>query len=89
MRIMLAAAVVLALAWPVDAARADPYRWCAEYSGGDFGGGSTSCYFWTWEQCMAAVSGVGGFCRVNTFFDGRPVTTPEDSPRRPAAKRRG
>ena len=81
MRIALAAIVVSAFAWSADTAHADPYRWCAEYSGGDFGG-STSCYFVTREQCMAAVSGVGGFCRINPFFDGRPVVTPEDGVRR-------
>ena len=87
MRIALAAFVMLALASAADSARADPYRWCAEYSGGDFGAGSTSCYFWTWEQCMAAVSGVGGFCRVNPFFDGKPVVTPEDGPARAPRRR--
>jgi hypothetical protein len=60
-------------------AHADPYRWCAEYGGGKRGG-STSCYFVTYEQCRAAVSGVGGFCRQNLFYDGRPVRTPEDGP---------
>jgi hypothetical protein len=59
------------------ASHADPYRWCAEYAGGQHGG-STSCYFNTFEQCRASVSGVGGFCGQNAFFDGRPVRTPED-----------
>lgn len=66
---------------PASPASADPYRWCAEY-GGMFGGGHTSCYFQTFQQCQASVSGVGGFCRQNTFYDGRPVTTPEDRPAR-------
>jgi hypothetical protein len=58
-------------------AQADPYRWCAEYGGGRDGGGS-NCWFVTLEQCRAAVSGNGGFCRVNFYFDGRPIVTPED-----------
>ena len=45
-----------------------------------FGGGHTSCYFLTFEQCRASISGVGGFCRQNAFYDGRPVRTPEDAP---------
>ena len=62
-------------------AQADPYRWCAEYGGGR--GGGTNCYFVTIEQCRAAVSGNGGFCRANGFYDGRPVGTPQyNSPRR-------
>lgn len=50
-------------------ASSDPYRWCAEY-GGFRGGGGTNCYFVTIQQCRAAVSGVGGFCRPNPFYTG-------------------
>ena len=50
-------------------AQADPYRWCAEY-GGFRGGGGTNCYFVTFGQCQAAISGVGGFCRPNPFYTG-------------------
>jgi hypothetical protein len=50
-------------------AHADPYKWCAEY-GGSRGGGGTNCYFMTLQQCRAAISGVGGFCRPNTFYTG-------------------
>jgi hypothetical protein len=60
-------------------AQADPYRWCAEYGGGRFGGGGTNCYFMTLQQCRAAISGMGGFCRHNQFYDGRPQRTPEDA----------
>ena len=61
-----AAALGVALVQPVQA---DPYPWCAEY-GGFFGGGGTNCYFKTWQQCQAAISGVGGYCRRNTFYTG-------------------
>ena len=50
-------------------AQADPYRWCAEY-GGIRGGGGTNCYFMTFGQCQAAISGVGGFCRPNQLYTG-------------------
>jgi hypothetical protein len=59
-----------------NSAHADPYRWCAEYGGR--GGGGTNCYFTTLGQCRATISGVGGFCRPNPFYNGRPVTIPED-----------
>jgi len=59
-------------------AQADPYRWCAQYGGR----GASNCYFLTWEQCEAARAGNGGFCNRNVFYDGRPVTTPEDGIRR-------
>jgi hypothetical protein len=79
MRIVFPAALAVSLTVLVGTpGRADPYRWCAEYGGGR--GGGTNCYFVTWEQCSAAVSGVGGFCRQNGFYDGRPVTTSETTP---------
>ena len=63
-----------------DSARADPYRWCAQYGASDDLG--TNCYFVTLEQCRAAISGNGGFCVPNNFYNGAPVTTSEDGPRR-------
>lgn len=55
-------------------AQADPYRWCAHYSGN--GGNGTNCYFMTIEQCRWAISGVGGYCAPNPFFDGTPIGQP-------------
>ncbi len=49
-------------------AEAQNYPWCAYYSGGDGGGGGTNCGFTSFEQCMATVSGVGGFCDRNTQY---------------------
>jgi hypothetical protein len=65
---VLAAAAVLV----PSAGHADPYRWCAEYSGGRDGGGGTNCGFVTLEQCRATISGIGGLCTLNPFYDGRP-----------------
>jgi hypothetical protein len=53
----------VALASP---AQAQNYPWCAQYSGSM--GGSMNCGFTTHEQCMATVSGAGGFCVVNTQY---------------------
>ena len=47
---------------------ADPYKWCAVFSGSMAGG--PNCGFITREQCMATVSGIGGFCRENLFYTG-------------------
>jgi Protein of unknown function (DUF3551) len=63
-----------------DTARADPYRWCAIMGGGQ-DGGMISCYFVTLDQCKATVSGVGGFCRVNFSYDGRPEGSPPPAQR--------
>jgi len=48
----------------------DPYPWCAVYGGR--GDGGTNCGFLTIEQCRATVSGIGGFCTPNQFYNPRP-----------------
>jgi hypothetical protein len=47
----------------------DPYPWCAVYGGRS--GGASNCGFLTWQQCMATVSGIGGFCERNQFYNPR------------------
>lgn len=70
-RTALAALGFVAVIAVFDTAAADPYRWCAIYSG-KFGGAS-NCYFVTLEQCRATVSGVGGYCNTNPRYDGQPI----------------
>jgi hypothetical protein len=38
--------------------------WCATYGGN----GGTNCGFYSSQQCMAAISGNGGFCSQNGFY---------------------
>lgn len=45
----------------------DPYPWCARY--GDGMNGASNCGFRTYAQCLATVSGVGGFCERNQFYN--------------------
>jgi hypothetical protein len=52
---------------PASALPYDPYPWCALYTN-DEGGGS-NCGFLTIEQCRATVSGIGGFCVPNQFYN--------------------
>jgi|SRR5262245_21780624 len=63
----------------------DPYPWCAVYGGSM--SGSSNCGFRTWQQCMATVSGVGGSCEPNQFYNpggsrkrGSTARTPADQP---------
>jgi Protein of unknown function (DUF3551) len=49
------------------------YPWCAQY-GGHIGG--RNCGFWTYQQCRATVSGIGGYCEAN------PMYVPLDAPAR-------
>ena len=47
-------------------AEAQNYPWCAQYSGEM--GGATNCGFVSFEQCLADVSGIGGFCMLNNRY---------------------
>jgi tetratricopeptide (TPR) repeat protein len=65
----LIATAVLVL--DAHAATKEP-AWCAAYRNG-----SNNCGFYTYEQCMAAISGIGGFCNRN----------PDAGPEKPAARK--
>jgi purine-cytosine permease-like protein len=60
------ASSILGLAGAATAAQAQTYPWCADY--GEEMGGSSNCGFATFAQCMAALSGNGGFCNRNTQY---------------------
>jgi hypothetical protein len=75
MRFTVLGAIVLSSLLLPETVRAydlpyDPYPWCANY-GGD-ASGSSNCGFLTLEQCRATVSGIGGFCAHNQFYNPRP-----------------
>ncbi len=53
----------LAIASP---AQAQNYPWCAQYSGKN--GGGMNCGFVSFDQCMATVRGMGGFCMQNNTY---------------------
>ena len=78
----LAGAFLMLPAAPQQA-KADPYRWCAIYSGES--GGASNCGFVTWEQCRATILGMGGFCEPNQFYDGKPFD--QAQPTRPQKRR--
>jgi hypothetical protein len=48
-----------------SASAAAPYPWCAHYAGRN---GGTNCGFVSFPQCMAAISGNGGYCDTNPFY---------------------
>ena len=52
---------------PEPAAAATEYPWCAQYGWR----GGRNCGFSTFRQCQATVSGIGGFCERNQFYEGR------------------
>lgn len=62
---------LVALSLDAPAIAKEP-AWCAAYRNG-----SNNCGFYTYEQCMATISGIGGFCNRN----------PDAAPERPAVRR--
>jgi hypothetical protein len=46
-------------------ADAQNYPWCSIYTDGL---GGENCGFTTFQQCLANVSGIGGFCERNTQY---------------------
>ena len=46
-------------------AEAQNYPWCAYYAVGDE---ARNCGFVSYEQCMANVTGIGGYCARNTQY---------------------
>jgi hypothetical protein len=64
MRAIPIAAIMLAgMILSSNPARADG-TWCAQYGTGFSG---KNCGFYSFEQCRASLSGIGGFCQRNTF----------------------
>ena len=80
-RLVFAVAATAPIALAATAARADPYRWCAVYTGQ--AGGAQNCGFVTLEQCRATIMGMGGFCTENQFYTG-PAERPAKRKRKPS-----
>lgn len=62
-------------------AHAQNYPWCAHY-GTPYD--NSSCGFTSYEQCMASVSGIGGFCERNDTY--RPPLAPRPQTHRHHSK---
>jgi hypothetical protein len=57
------------------------YPWCAQYSGGEMGGGRNYGLS-TLDQCRATISGIGGFCEPNLFYPGSASDTSQNKRKR-------
>jgi Protein of unknown function (DUF3551) len=55
-------------------AHAQNRPWCAYYNGAQFGGAS-NCGFSTYQQCLATISGIGGWCQPNTTYVPPPASS--------------
>ena len=63
--IALAAMALIALLLAGSDTRADG-PWCAYYRTG-----GTNCGFYSFEQCIATISGAGGYCGQNSNYSRR------------------
>ncbi len=66
MRIILVVLSIVVTTGIVTRAEAQNYPWCSIYTGSM--GGAKNCGFSTYQQCMANVSGIGGFCQLNDTY---------------------
>ena len=75
--------IVAALLGGLQSSRAQSpysYPWCSVYGGGiSGGGGAMSCYYTSWEQCMATMSGLGGPCIRSPYYDAQSTQVPAHS----------
>ena len=78
---LIASVAIAATATFAQPAAAIENPWCANYSNG-MGGGGRNCGFSTIDQCMATVSGIGGFCEHNLFYSGWTAEQPHHSRKR-------
>jgi hypothetical protein len=79
MRTIAVIATVLA-GLSLSASGTEAAPWCADYSSR---GGGTNCGFYSFEQCLQTVRGIGGFCNRNPF-----EAYGYQQPRRPRPARR-
>jgi hypothetical protein len=62
---IIAIVLVTFVTLSLHASKAQAAPWCAHYGG--WMGGATNCGFYSWGQCMATISGIGGYCALNQF----------------------
>lgn len=63
--LLVSSATAMLLIGLATTAQAQNYPWCAQYGWRD---GPRNCGFVSWQQCMATVSGVGGYCERNSMY---------------------
>jgi hypothetical protein len=78
-------AVLLGETRTSNAQAAYSYPWCS--LGGPKDSNARSCYYTSWEQCRATVSGVGGICVQSPYYHPQPAQLPHRSLVKPHRRR--
>ena len=84
MRILARCSLIIAAAFALAApANAKEPGWCATYRNG-----GNNCGFNTYEQCMAAISGIGGFCNRSPYAEPEKPAVRKEREAEPKARRK-
>jgi hypothetical protein len=65
---------------PASAQSPYSYPWCSKQTSAK--GGTDSCYFTSYAQCMTTISGIGGWCYQNPGYNGARNSVPTRHSRR-------
>jgi hypothetical protein len=66
------------------------YPWCAIYWGGrGADAGARSCYYTSYEQCMATIFPIGGYCVESPYYHSQPTQPPRHARAKPRHRRDG
>jgi hypothetical protein len=72
----VASVVITVASGPNPSSAAVIYPWCANYGGTGKGGyGASSCGSTSFKQCLATLSGNGGTCSPNPWYQPYPPPT--------------
>jgi hypothetical protein len=66
LRVLATAAIAAVQIGTIPAAKAGP--WCADYAGE-----GVNCGFYSGQQCLDDISGIGGVCQRNVSEESRPA----------------
>ncbi|HEY2136235.1 MAG TPA: DUF3551 domain-containing protein [Xanthobacteraceae bacterium] len=67
--VIIGGVAVLAASQAGQAQSAYDYPWCAIYTNKS---GAQACYYTSRAQCMATMSGIGGYCIESPYYRGAP-----------------
>jgi hypothetical protein len=78
--LLAASAALMGAAEPASAQSPYSYPWCSRQTAAK--GGTDTCYFTSYAQCMTTISGIGGWCYQNPAYRGARDAVPMPHRRR-------
>jgi hypothetical protein len=84
--LFLVAAALLGETQSSNAQSPYSYSWCS-LGGAMVNSNARSCYYTSWQQCMATTSGIGGHCIRNPYYNAQPAELPHRALAKPRHQR--